>query len=233
MGSPWLEKGRISNEDQVEVTLSRGFWCGKYQVTQREWELVIGTKPWLGLNAMKVGSNYPVTYVGWGNAREFGQKQSEQERNLGRLPDGWAYGLPTEAQWEYACRAGTTSATAFGDQLSSKQANFNGFEPYNGAKYGPYLEEMCETGLYPSNAWGLHDMHGNVFEWCLDRYGYNLPGGTDPVRAVPYQYEVSRGGCWHSSGQECRSANRDTHPSRITIGFRVALVPAGQQRNIS
>ena len=98
----------------------------------------------------------------------------------GRLPDGWEYTLPTEAQWEYACRAGTTTATAFGDKLSSKQANFKG-KPYNGAEQGPSLGRDAPVGSYPANAWGLHDMHGNTFEWCRDWYHARLPGGTDPA----------------------------------------------------
>ena len=104
---------------------------------------------------------------------------TERGRESGELPDGWEFRLPTEAQWEYACRAGTTTATSFGDALSSKQANFKG-EPYNGGEPGPSLGRAAPVGSYPANAWGLHDMHGNIFEWCRDWYHAQLPGGTDP-----------------------------------------------------
>ena len=104
---------------------------------------------------------------------------TEIARNSGELPAAWEFRLPTEAQWEYACRAGTTTATAFGDRLSSKQANFKG-KPYNGAEPGPSLGRAARVGSYPSNAWGLHDMHGNTFEWCRDWYHPRLPGGVDP-----------------------------------------------------
>src|SRR5207302_10100210 len=116
--------------------------------------------------------NYPEPEASW-------PKSPERGRRAGDLPPGWAFRLPTEAQWEYACRAGTKTATAFGDQLSSKQANFQG-KPYNGAEKGPSLHRATRVGSYPANAWGLHDMHGNVFEWCRDWYHPKLPGGDDP-----------------------------------------------------
>ena len=122
--------------------------------------------------------------VAWDDANAFCRKLTEPERQAGRLPAGWEYRLPTEAQWEYACRAGTVTATAFGDSLSSRQANFNGNNPYNGAENGPNLTRTAEVGTYPANAWGLHDMHGNVWEWCRDWYQRKLPGGNDP-EALP------------------------------------------------
>jgi formylglycine-generating enzyme required for sulfatase activity len=151
------------------------------------------------------------------------------------LPDSWEFRLPTEAQWEYACRAGTTTATSFGDKLSSKQANFQG-KPYNGAEAGPSLKRAAPVGSYPANPWGLHDVHGNVFEWCRDWYHPRLPGGTDPDlygekgtknRTGDYS-RVRRGGCWADEGWPCRSATRvrfEPHRRSDHIGFRVVAIP--------
>ena len=148
---------------------------------------------------------------------------------------GWEFRLPTEAQWEYACRAGTTTATAFGDKLSSKQANFKG-KPYNGAEPGPSLGKAAKVGSYPPNAWGLHDMHGNIFEWCRDWYHAKLPGGVDPdlysAKATAREpstatSRVRRGGCWTDDGWPCRSAFRlRFEPERRYdhIGFRAVAV---------
>src|SRR2546423_1366330 len=135
--------------------------------------------------------------------------------------------LSTEAQWEYACRAGTTTGTAFGDRLSSRQANFQG-KPYNGAEGGPSLRRAAPVGSYPANPWGLHDMHGNVFEWCRDWYHPRLPGGADPdLYSAKATSRVRRGGCWADEGWPCRSAFRlRFEPERRYdhIGFRVVAV---------
>src|SRR5262249_28759848 len=147
----------------------------------------------------------------------------------GHLPQGWEFRLPTEAQWEYACRAGTTTATSFGDKLSSRQANFQG-QPYNGAEKGPSLHRASTVGSYPANAWGLHDMHGNAYEWCRDWYHPKLPGGDDPDRSAKKGTmnpdgtfsRVRRGGAWCDDGLACRSARRHRfEPERRSghIGF--------------
>src|SRR5207248_357611 len=121
----------------------------------------------------------PVGNVNFAEAEALCRKLTALGLRSGVLPKNWEFRLPTEAQWEYACRAGTTTATSFGDKLSSKQANFKG-KPYNGAEQGPSLNRAAKVGSYPPNAWGLHDMHGNIFEWCRDWYRERLPGGTDP-----------------------------------------------------
>jgi formylglycine-generating enzyme required for sulfatase activity len=152
------------------------------------------------------------------------------------LPNHWEFRLPTEAQWEYACRAGTTSATSFGNSLSSRQANFQG-KPYNGGEPGPSLGRTAPVGSYPANPWGLHDMHGNVFEWCRDWYRFSLPGGTDPdLHDLPWKAtrsesgtisRVRRGGCYADDGWPCRSAFRlrfEPDRSHDHIGFRVVAV---------
>ena len=233
MGSPPTEKDRLADrEAQVDVTLTQPFWLGKYEVTQAEYQQVIGQNP----SKFKIVTGYdtsrfPVEQVSWTEATEYCRKLTEQERAAGRLPAGWEYRLPTEAQWEYACRAGTTTATAFGDSLSSQQANFDGKRPYNGAELGPKLDRTTTVGSYPANAWGLHDMHGNVWEFCQDWFGNKLPGGIDPLVTQSAAYRVLRGGSWFYGATGCQSAIRDRnapYSNNSYQGFRVALVPAGK-----
>jgi formylglycine-generating enzyme required for sulfatase activity len=228
MGSPPGERERYDNEHQKPVSLSRGFWMGKFEVTQDQYEKVMGQNP----SFFKDKPNNPVEQVSWPDAVWFCKRFTEQERRAGRLPAGWEYRLPTEAQWEYACRAGTTTATAFGNSLSSRQANFDGKYPYNGAEKGPYLERTEAVGRYPANAWSLHDMHDNVWEWCRDGYRDKLPGGADPfVAPEGAASRVLRGGSWGSHGRGCRSAVRggSTPEGRDRSGgFRVAAVQSEQ-----
>ncbi len=232
MGSPPDELERRPDEAQVEVRLTKGFWTGQYEVTQGQWRRVVGEFP--GKQPAGEGDDYPVVEVNFAEAEGFCKKLTELARKSGGLPAGWEFRLPTEAQWEYACRAVTTTATAFGDKLSRKQANFQG-KPYNGAEPGPSLKRAAKVGSYPANAWGLHDMHGNVYEWCRDWYHPKLPGGDDPDlsavkgsknRTGDYS-RVRRGGAWCDDGWPCRSAFRlRFEPERRSdhIGFRVAAV---------
>jgi formylglycine-generating enzyme required for sulfatase activity len=174
------------------------------------------------------GDVFPVGNVNFAEAEAFCRRLTELARLAGELPVGWEFRLPTEAQWEYACRAGTTTATAFGDALSRRQANFRG-KPYNGATdEGPSLGKAARVGSYPPNAWGLHDMHGNTFEWCRDWYHTRLPGGVDPdLSAKTATSRVRRGGAWTDDGWPCRSAFRlRFEPERRYdhIGFRVVAV---------
>ncbi len=226
MGSPPGEPERRPDEDQVEVTLTRGFWIGKYEVTQGQWKQTIGELPGALTAELPAGDDLPVGNVNFAEAEAFCRRLTELGR-AAALPEHWEFRLPTEAQWEYACRAGTTTATAFGDQLSSKQANFKG-QPYNGAEPGPSLGRAARVGSYPANPWGLHDMHGNTFEWCRDWYHAKLPGGVDPdLHAATATSRVRRGGCWADEGWPCRSAFRlRFEPERRYdhIGFRVAAV---------
>jgi formylglycine-generating enzyme required for sulfatase activity len=234
MGSPPDEPERRPGEDQVEVTLTRGFWMGKYEVTQGQWREVVGELPGALTPAGGEGADWPVYSVNYAEAEAFCRELTAVSRKAGGLAEGWAFRLPTEAQWEYACRAGTQTATAFGDKLSSTQANFQG-KPYNGAEPGPSLNHATKVGSYPANAWGLHDMHGNVFEWCRDWYHAKLPGGADPdlssVQGARNRdgtfSRVRRGGAWTDDGWPCRSAFRARfEPDRRSdhIGFRVAAV---------
>jgi sulfatase modifying factor 1 len=232
MGSPPDEPERRPGETQVDVTFSKGFWMGKFEVTQGEWKKFVG--PFPEPMPLGQGDDYPVCSVNYKEAEEFCQKLTASAHGAGELPETWEFRLPTEAQWEYACRAGTTTATSFGDTLSIKEANFNG-KPYNGAEDGPPLNRAAMVGSYPANAWGLHDMHGNIFEWCRDWYHSKFPGGTDPDlhdvvgdRNGDGSYSRSRrGGAWTGDGWACRSAFRLRYePERRSdhIGFRVVAV---------
>jgi formylglycine-generating enzyme required for sulfatase activity len=228
MGSPVTEPERRPDEAQIAVTLTRGFWAGKYEVTQGQWKRVLGRLPGALTAELPAGDNLPVGNVNFAEAEAFCQKLTELGHRSGTLPDTWEFRLPTEAQWEYACRAGTTTATAFGDKLSSRQANFKGDHPYLGAEKGPTLGRAAKVGSYPANAWGLHDMHGNTFEWCRDWYHPELPGGVDPdLYTARARSRVRRGGAWTDEGWPCRSAFRlRFEPERRYdhIGFRVVAV---------
>ena len=220
MGSPESEPGRESDEQQHQVTLTRGFWLLETSVTQAMWEGVMGGNP----SAFR-GKNFPVECVSWENCQAFIQKLND----LKLAPSGYRFSLPTEAQWEYACRAGTTTPFHFGSALNGDKANCAGNFPYGTEARGPSLNRTAEVGSYPANAWGLHDMHGNVWEWCLDWKG-DYPNGdvTDTAGASTGSERVLRGGSWCSSAVACRSAYRyacnptDMH---FVDGLRLALVP--------
>ena len=217
MGSPPSEPERRPREDPVEVTLTHGFWIGKYEVTQGDWKRIVGMLPGPLTVELPEGDDYPVGNVNFAEAEAFCRKLTELAHNSGeKLPERAEFRLPTEGA-SLACRAGTTTATAFGDKLSSKQANFKG-KPYNAAAPGPSLGKAAKVGSYPPNPWGLHDMHGNIFEWCRDWYHAKLPGGIDPdlhdMRSNAAQNRtgdssrVRRGGAWSDDGWPCRSACR-------------------------
>ncbi len=208
MGSPESETGRFDRETQHRVTLTKGFWLGKYEVTQGQWKSVMGSNP----SGFK-GDNLPVENVSWNDCQEFIRKvNAEAERQFG----GEAR-LPTEAEWEYACRAGSTTAYSWGNALNGDKANCDGNYPCGTTEKGRYLARTCPVGSYAPNAWGFYDMHGNVWEWCNDWYGA-YPGGsvTDPSGPASGDSRVLRGGCWNDSARYCRSANR----SRINPGYR-------------
>jgi formylglycine-generating enzyme required for sulfatase activity len=237
MGSPRSERERRPGEDQVEVTLTKGFWMAKYEATQGQWKRAMGKLPGELTAELPEGDDYPVGNVNFPETEAYCNKLTELARQSSDLPKDWEFRLPTEAQWEYACRAGTTTATSFGNQLSRKQANFKG-KPYNGAAdEGPSLSRAAKVGSYPANGWGLHDMHGNIYEWCRDWYHANLPGGSDPdlysAKSTALKNRtgdvsrVRRGGCWADEGWPCRTAFRlRFEPERRYdhIGFRVVAV---------
>ena len=227
MGSPTNEPGRSDDETPHEVTLSKGFWMGRCEVTQSEYTVVMGSNP-----SHFKGPELPVERVSWTEATEYCRRLTLLDRAAGRIAANEVYRLPTEAQWEYAARGGDPepTATPFGPRLGSRLANFNGDFPYNGAAKGPNLRSTVAVGLYAPNAWLLLDMHGNVAEWCRDRYvAYPTRAVTDPVGGTTGD-ELARGGSYYSLGDACRSAARWPLPylpggyRSAQLGFRVVLV---------
>jgi formylglycine-generating enzyme required for sulfatase activity len=206
MGGPRTEVGRGGDDNQVEVTFKRGFWIQETEVTQSEWSSVMGSMPTHEMTKGK-GDRHPIYHVSLDDASQFCRKLTALERIADSLPSGWECAVPTEAQWEYACRAGTTTDTAFGDQLSSSQANFGGEYPHNGAPQGPSHRQAVQVGSYRPNAWGIFDMHGNVKEFTT------TPGHV-------------RGGSWFDSGRNCCSGLfiPDPPDPSESVGFRVVLV---------
>ena len=199
----------------VAVTLTRPFWLGKTEVTRGQWEKVMGTTPWTG-SGDDSDTDLPAVNVNWDDAIEFCEQLTAVERSSGDLQANEAYRLPTEAEWEYACRAGTTTAFSFGDD--AKLLGDFGWFPGNSSNAHP-------VGTKKPNSWGLHDMHGNVWEWCSDWYDGKLAGGVDPVGPAEGSNRVSRGGSWRKDPGLCRSADRGQSvrsKSDRNLGFRVA-----------
>ncbi len=251
MGSPSNEAERGSDEVQHTVTISRGFWMERFLVTQGAYLAVVGSNPSFfngfqtSYPAPPEGTNYgtdlrrPVDQVSWCDASNYCALRTQQERAGGLIPTNYVYRLPTESEWEYARRAGTTTAFYLGSALHSGQANFNGQSEYDasvGSIYNPsgiYLGQTTAAGNYAANGWGLYDMIGNLWEWCQDWYGaYPAGSVTDPQGAVTGSYRVFRGGSWRfdsGTARYCRSANRsgDTPDLRnYIVGFRVLLAPS-------
>jgi len=226
MGSPLGEHGRDDDESQREVVIKNAFWLGKCEITQRQYEMVVKRNP-----SVFKGPDRPIEAVSWHDAMYFCDRLNELVGQQMRqtVGEGYEFALPTEKQWEYACRAGTESATAFGESLTYRHAQFNWVYPYRSFWRKEFRKGTAVVGSFSANAWGLHDMHGNVWEWCLDRYETNVSStdvsassGTDqdPERAV-------RGGSWDYDGANCRSANRfKFEPTFLdmNIGFRVCVV---------
>lgn len=226
MGSPMSEHGRLPNEGPVtEITFSQGFWAGVYEVTQSHYYQIMGKNP-----AEFVGSTRPVDSVSWSSAKQFCQRLTEIEAEADRLPTGYVYRLPTEAEWEYLARAGTETPFHFGVTANSNNGNFQGVYPREKldefAKTNNY--GSTEVGQYSPNAYGLYDVHGNVEEWTLDIYNGRLVGDSlvDPVTRIEGSRVAVRGGSWQNSAVWARSAfRRELNPGTKSshTGFRVVL----------
>jgi formylglycine-generating enzyme required for sulfatase activity len=229
MGSPTGEASREDQETQHLVTISRGFWMGKYLVRQGDYFAVTGDNP----SHFQGDPDLPVEQVSWLDATNYCGLRAQQEQAAGLIPSNCVYRLPTESEWEYSCRALTTTAFYLGNTLRSGQANFDGRYEYDSTigdidnTNGVWLERTTPVGTYAPNQWGLYDMIGNLDEWCHDLYALYPPGpATDPQGAGAGYYRVFRGGGWYNSGNVCRSAQRgDVDQTLYTdvIGFRVVL----------
>lgn len=219
-----------------EIEITRPFWLGKHLVTQRQWrEAVTGLrKVNLDLNGSPsrfLGDDLPVEQVSWSDCAEL----------IGRLNasgEGFVYDFPTEAEWEYACRAGTTTPFWFGDLLTREQANYDGNFPYGSGTEGTYRNKTTPVGRFPPNSWGLHDMHGNVWEWCRDAFEpdfYRDAPARDPEGPKYGEFRVLRGGSWSLCAVFCRSAFRlrlELGPGEDTVGFRCAIRSVGSSRAV-
>ena len=221
MGSPGKEKERNDDETRHEVTLTQGFFLGKFEVTQEQWKAVMGTSP-----SKFFGPNRPVEQVSWDQAKRFCEELTVTEQKAGRLPEGWSYDLPTEAQWEYACRAGTDTMFYWGSAIGPSNANF---------RVSGVGGQTTEVGKYPPNAWGFHDMSGNVNEWCSDWYAkFNSLAKVDPIGPDGGKEKSIKGGDWNLEIKDLRVAFRQ-HKQRghnsAFKGFRLCLKQAPPERS--
>jgi len=199
MGSPLSEQNRFNDETKHRVTLTKPFYMQTTQVTQGQWKAVMESDPPSYSNC---GDSFPVEKISWDNCQEFIGK-------LNQLEGTDKYRLPTEAEWEYACRAGTTTPFNTGNCLSTNEANYNGNYPLKGCSKGQYRHKTVSAASLPPNAWGLYEMHGNVWEWCSDWYGdYPNDSVTDPKGPNRGTLHVHRGGSWNYCAMYCRSAIR-------------------------
>ncbi|MGH1364909.1 MAG: SUMF1/EgtB/PvdO family nonheme iron enzyme [Calditrichia bacterium] len=232
MGS--IDDSADTDEQPVHLRISKEFYMGKYEVTQAQWREVMGTtvseqrdkadKIW---PLRGEGSNYPMYYISWNEVQDFiGKLNKAAGRNL--------YRLPTEVEWEYACRAGSISPFNTGANLTTDQANYTGNFPYRDFAKGEDREKTIPVGSFSPNAWGLYDMHGNVWEWCSDWYGAGYyqqfadKQAVDPQGPSNGSSRIVRGGSWRNSAQDCRSANRNRgNPDDRNngVGFRLVFVP--------
>ena len=212
IGSPRGEERWDSNEDQKPVTIREPFWMSKHEVTQAQWEAVTGSNP-----SKFKGAKNPVECVSWDTIQEFLKKVNARQR-------GAQFRLPTEAQWECACRAGTQTPFHFGETISTDQANYDGDYTYGPGHKGVYREKTMPVGSFQSNAWGLHDMHGNVWEWCSSPYSGRYDGSEQEGADAAGRLRVLRGGSWSIFPNFCRSAYRDRYAPTVSLsnlGFRV------------
>ncbi len=217
MGSPYSDSYMDDDEIQRSVTLSHGYYIQTKEVTQGQWKAVMGSSPWAGKDYVREGDNYPATYISWNDTQEFIKKLNKKEGTA-------KYRLPTQAQWEYACRAGSKTAYSFGESASLL------------GEYGWHIENTWnigekyahKVGQKQPNIWGLYDMHGNVWEWCSNWHGDNSPGSaTDPEGPPHGLVRVYCGGSWNNNARFCRSSDlvRSKPGFRyFSLGFRLVRI---------
>jgi formylglycine-generating enzyme required for sulfatase activity len=219
MGSPADEPGREDQEVFHRVTLTRSYYMGRFEVTQRQWTAVMGGNP---SQFQDCGLDCPVESVSYFEVELFASRFEQLS--------GERFRLPTEAEWEYACRAGGQSVFGIGEQVSSAAANFDGRDPFPGAVSGPYRASPTPVGSFPGNAWGLNDMNGNVWEWTQDDHcPYSELPVTDPVARCGADLRVIRGGSWYFGPDSARCALRYTHrpvDDGPSLGLRLIWEPA-------
>ncbi|MEY4805765.1 MAG: hypothetical protein RLZZ206_154 [Cyanobacteriota bacterium] len=248
MGSPATEPEHRDSEGPQHLVQLQGFFMSQTSITQAQWREVAGWKEgpgeqWgreLKLDPSRFQSNndqHPVENVTWWEAMEFCHRLSKRTDRI--------YTLPSEAQWEYACRAGTITPFHFGDTISPELANYNGTHAYGDGPKGINREQTTPVGMFPANAWGLQDMHGNVWEWCLDEWHESYEGAPTDGRVWAEHVEgekgkereqtrLVRGGSWLNYPRECRSAFRfHFRPdfAFLSVGFRVVCLPHGPSLN--
>ncbi|MDC1005957.1 formylglycine-generating enzyme family protein, partial [Opitutales bacterium] len=209
-----------TNETEHNVTLTKGFYLGKYEVTQAQYEAVMtGNTDSLSATPSQYGGNpnRPVEKVSWADVQIFLTRLNAQQS--ANIPTGWSYVLPAEAEWEYACRAGTTTAYSWGATIATSNANYS----------SSGLSQTRDVGYYAANSWGFFDMHGNVWEWTADWYQAAYPTGNpvvDPAGPASGSTRVIRGGAWTDTGTNMRSASRfgrDPSYRYTSFGFRVGF----------
>ncbi|MEE9912302.1 MAG: formylglycine-generating enzyme family protein [Deltaproteobacteria bacterium] len=215
MGSPAGEPGRRDDESRHQVTISRAFYMQTTEVTQKQWRKMMGSNP---SYFSSCGDDCPVERVSWNDVQAFIRKLNQEEGTH-------KYRLPREAEWEYAARAGTTTPFSTGHCLNANQANYNGTKPLSVCPASENRQKTVRAGSLSPNAWGLYDMHGNVWEWVQDWEG-NYPADrvTDPEGPPAGSVRMNRGGSWFSNAENCRSAVRDFYdPDRrdSRLGFRL------------
>jgi formylglycine-generating enzyme len=200
----------IENERPAhKVTISRGFYLGKYEITQKQWKGVMGTAPWIGWDDVRAGDAYPAVYISWHDAQQFVQV-------LNQAAGDSLYRLPTEAEWEYTCRAGTNTLWSFGDDERQKEE----YTWYEANAWGTNVRYAHQVGTKRPNPWSLHDMHGNVWEWCQDWHGpYTSEDRVDPMGPPHGKARIGRGGAFSDYIETSRSAFRNRSEPEIRYGI--------------
>jgi formylglycine-generating enzyme required for sulfatase activity len=227
-GSPKSESSRRENENQVEIKMSYGFWLGQTEVTQGLWQKLMQSTPWKGIPHVEEGASDPATQVAYLDVMKFCRKLTALERAAGRLPSSREYTLPSELQWEYACRAGATTAYSFGNDPAEliDYAWWGGERSDGNVGAEQYAHQV---GLQKPDPWSLYDMHGNVWELCRDSWAAQIGGHPEPLRFPAKALgRIARGGSWRDGASNCRSARRrKVSPGDLgydDVGFRVALI---------